>query len=110
MTYEEFQNQFHIQLNQRQSDAVCSVEGPVLLLAVPGSGKTTVLVTLLGYMIHCAGIAPESILTLTYTIAAARDMAKRFCSYFGEEAGRQGHQQDRIQHGLRGLSRAHEDE
>lgn len=88
MTYEEFQNQFHIQLNQQQSDAVCSVEGPVLLLAVPGSGKTTVLVTRLGYMIYCAGIAPESILPLTYTVAAARDMAKRFCSYFGEEAGR----------------------
>lgn len=88
MTYEEFQNQFHIQLNQQQSEAVRSVDGPVLLLAVPGSGKTTVLVARLGYMIYCAGISPENILTLTYTVSAARDMAKRFCSYFGEEAGR----------------------
>lgn len=88
MTYEEFQNQFHIQLNRQQADAVRSVDGPVLLLAVPGSGKTTVLVARLGYMIYCAGIAPESILTLTYTTAAARDMAKRFCSYFGDEIAR----------------------
>lgn len=88
MTYEEFQNKFQIHLNQQQSDAVRSTEGPVLLLAVPGSGKTTVLVTRLGYMIYCAGIAPENILTLTYTVAAASDMSGRFCSYFGNELGR----------------------
>ena len=35
------------------------VDGPVLLLAVPGSGKTTVLVTRLGYMIYCKGIRPS---------------------------------------------------
>ena len=83
MTYEEFHSKFHIQLNQQQLTAVRSVDGPILLLAVPGSGKTTVLVTRLGYMIYCAGIAPENILTLTYTVAAARDMANRFSSYFG---------------------------
>ena len=88
MTYEQFQKQFHIQLNRQQAEAVCSIDGPVLLLAVPGSGKTTVLVTRLGYMIYCAEIAPESILTLTYTISAARDMAKRFGSYFGDEVAR----------------------
>lgn len=83
MTYEEFQNKFPIQLNQQQSEAVRSVDGPVLLLAVPGSGKTTVLVTRLGYMVYCAGIAPENILTLTYTTAAAHGMSDRFCAYFG---------------------------
>ena len=88
MTYEQFQKQFHIQLNRQQAEAVRSIDGPVLLLAVPGSGKTTVLVTRLGYMIYCAEIAPESILTLTYTISAARDMAKRFGSYFGDEVAR----------------------
>lgn len=88
MTYEEFSDQFHIRLNEQQSDAVRSVDGPVLLLAVPGSGKTTVLVTRLGYMVYCAGIAPENILTLTYTVAAARDMADRFVSYFGDALGR----------------------
>ena len=85
MTYEEFRNKFHIQLNEQQSKAVCSVNGPILLLAVPGSGKTTVLVTRLGYMIYCAGIAPENVLTLTYTVAAANDMANRFSSYFGAD-------------------------
>lgn len=85
MTYEEFQDKFHVRLNQQQLEAVRAVNGPVLLLAVPGSGKTTVLVTRLGYMIYCAEIKPENILTLTYTIAAARDMTNRFCSCFGNE-------------------------
>lgn len=87
MTYGEFCTKFQIQLNQQQSEAVQSVQGPVLLLAVPGSGKTTVLITRLGYMIYCAGIAPENILTLTYTVAATHDMAARFHSVFGDELG-----------------------
>lgn len=89
MTWTEFRNRFSIQLNQQQESAVQSVEGPVLLLAVPGSGKTTVLVTRLGYMIFCKGIAPERILTVTYTVAATKDMAERFACHFGAEmAGR----------------------
>lgn len=88
MTYEQFCVKYQIRLNQQQSEAVQSVRGPVLLLAVPGSGKTTVLVTRLGYMICCAGIAPENILTLTYTVAATHDMEARFCSFFGEELAR----------------------
>ena len=89
MTWTEFTSRFLIQLNQQQESAVQSVEGPVLLLAVPGSGKTTVLVTRLGYMIFCKGIAPERILTVTYTVAATKDMAERFACRFGAEmAGR----------------------
>ena len=88
MTYEEFCTRFQIQLNEQQTEAVHSVKGPVLLLAVPGSGKTTVLITRLGYMIYCVGIAPQQIMTLTYTVAATNDMAARFRSYFGEELGR----------------------
>ena len=38
-------------------------------------------------MVYCAGIAPENILTLTYTIAAARDMKNRFRFYFGDRSG-----------------------
>ena len=74
-----------IVLNAQQSEAVKTVEGPVLLLAVPGSGKTTVLVLRLGYMILNCGIKPENILTVTYTVAATRDMAQRFAGYFGAE-------------------------
>lgn len=85
MQWEAFEHNFPIRLNTQQKQAVQSVEGPVLLLAVPGSGKTTVLVTRLGYMIYCMGIEPESILTVTYTVAATRDMARRFADCFGEE-------------------------
>ena len=85
MTYEQFQKQFNIPLNDQQEQAVRVVEGPVLLLAVPGSGKTTVLVTRLGYMVHALGIPPENILTMTYTVAATRDMRGRFARLFGEE-------------------------
>ena len=87
MTYEEFYSKFHIRLNEQQVESVRSIDGPILLLAVPGSGKTTVLVTRLGYMVYCAGIAPENILTLTYTTAAAHDMEERFRLYFGDGFG-----------------------
>ena len=85
MTYEQFLEQFHINLTSHQLAAVKSISNPTLLLAVPGSGKTTTLVTRLGYMIHCCGIPPENILTLTYTVAATRDMQRRFAMIFGEE-------------------------
>ena len=85
MTYEEFKSQYSIRLDPQQEDAVRQTEGPVLLLAVPGSGKTTVLVTRLGYMICCKGIHPENILTVTYTVATTRDMKARFAALFGEQ-------------------------
>lgn len=85
MNYEEFKRQFPFSCNTQQEKAVQAVEGPVLLLAVPGSGKTTVLVNRLGYMIYCLGIPPQSILTVTYTVAATNDMRNRFRSRFGHE-------------------------
>ena len=71
-------------LNPQQRAAVEAVDGAVLLLAVPGSGKTTVLITRLGYMTEVCGVAPESILTMTYTVAATREMRARFAARFGE--------------------------
>lgn len=88
MDYESFLKKFPIELNSQQKEAVQAVNGPVLLLAVPGSGKTTVLVARLGYMIYGMGIQPENILTLTYTVAATNDMRKRFSSFFGEKLGK----------------------
>lgn len=72
-------------LNQQQAAAVQAADGPVLLLAVPGSGKTTVLIHRLGYLMDCRGIPPERILTVTYTVAATRDMRARFARTFGED-------------------------
>lgn len=85
MIQQEFFETYGKGLNPQQQEAVKTVEGPVLLLAVPGSGKTTVLVNRLGYMLYCQGIAPENILTLTYTVAATKDMAARFKNIFGED-------------------------
>lgn len=87
MDYNEFKRKYHIRLDAQQEKAVQAIDGPVLLLAVPGSGKTTVLVTRIGYMCYVQGIKPENILTMTYTVAAAKDMRRRYASFFGEEVG-----------------------
>lgn len=88
MTEYEF-DQLHIaKLNDQQKAAVKTVDGPVLLLAVPGSGKTTVIVKRLGYMLLVKGISPENILTVTYTVAATREMRERFREEFGAEPAR----------------------
>lgn len=88
MDKSEFLEKYARQLNDKQLQAVCAVHGPVLLLAVPGSGKTTVLVTRLGYMLFCEKIAPQNILILTYTVAATRDMERRFGEIFGGRSGK----------------------
>ena len=86
MDIKDFESKYLSGLNGQQRAAVETVDGPVLLLATPGSGKTTVLVTRLGYMVHVRGIDPRSILTMTYTTAAAEDMRRRYASLFGEES------------------------
>lgn len=85
MQYREFLSKFNIRLNGQQNEAVQRVQGATLLLAVPGSGKTTVIVSHLGYMLYCLNIASENILTMTYTVAATNDMRKRFRKVFGDE-------------------------
>lgn len=84
MDEQTFAAQYLAAFNPQQQAAVTAVDGPVLLLAVPGSGKTTVLVTRLGYMVECRAISPEQILTMTYTVAATREMRARFAARFGE--------------------------
>ena len=85
MTRSEFDRKYTSQLNPQQLAAVHAVGGAVLLLAVPGSGKTTVLVTRLGYMLCCCGISPDAILTMTYTKAATKEMQKRFVRLFDRD-------------------------
>ena len=85
MQKETFIKQYAAGLNPQQLAAVQAVHGPVLLLAVPGSGKTTVLVTRLGYMVLCCDVPPAQILTMTYTVAATHEMRGRFAARFGAE-------------------------
>lgn len=79
----EFEEKYMKELDSHQKKAVRKTEGPSLLLAVPGSGKTRVIVTRLGYMCLVKGIDPASILTVTYTVAATGEMKSRFQKRFG---------------------------
>lgn len=87
--YQLFKKRYNINLNQQQERALQAVEGSNLLLAVPGSGKTTVLVARLGHMVLNKGISPENILAVTYNNAAADKMQERCSAIFGEAVGTQ---------------------
>ena len=74
-----------MKLSEEQQKAIENVDGATLLLAVPGSGKTTTLITRIGRMIYELGIDPGKILVITYTRSAARDMRNRFSLLFGNQ-------------------------
>lgn len=73
---------YKINLNNQQKEAVTHTRGPALVLAGPGSGKTTVIVSRTAYLILELKIKSENILTMTFNKAAAIEMEKRFNNIF----------------------------
>ena len=65
-------------LNQAQMEAVTHKNGPCMVLAGPGSGKTTVITQRVEYLIQKQGVKPEEILVITFSKAAAKEMKERF--------------------------------
>ncbi|MDG0814188.1 ATP-dependent helicase [Cohnella rhizosphaerae] len=85
--FERKRREAGVQLNEVQQRAVLHTEGPLLLLASPGSGKTTTLMMRTGYLIAEKGVNPARIKAVTFSRASARDMSERFATLFPELAG-----------------------
>ena len=75
----------NIQLTEQQKKAILHHGGSALILAVPGSGKTTTIMGRIGYLIHSGQARADNILAITFSKASAIDMTDRFKSFFNEE-------------------------
>ena len=73
--------------NKAQEEAIHTVNKQVLVIACPGSGKTTTLLRRIHYMVTEAGISAAQILMITFTKAAADEMNKRYVSMYGDNPG-----------------------
>src|SRR5690606_23024765 len=73
-------------LNEQQRDAVNTLEGPVMVIAGPGTGKTQILAARIGKILLDTDALPENILCLTYTDAGVVAMRKRLQQFIGADA------------------------
>lgn len=71
--------------NPSQLRAIAHLSGPMMVLAGPGSGKTSVIVERTAYMTKEGGISPANILVVTFSRAAAKEMKERFLNFTGQE-------------------------
>lgn len=76
------QQELGVELNKIQRKAVERTEGPLLLLACPGSGKTTTMIMRIGYLIEEKGVLPQRIKAITFSKASAVDMSERYKRFF----------------------------
>ncbi len=87
MTNEGF-NEIYKKLNTRQKEAVDTVEGPVMVVAGPGTGKTKILTIRIANILNKTDTNPENILALTYTTAGAVSMREKLVDVIGDRAYR----------------------
>ncbi|WP_295126540.1 ATP-dependent DNA helicase [uncultured Chitinophaga sp.] len=78
----------YTRLNERQRDAVDHTEGPVMVIAGPGTGKTQILASRIGKILQDTDFLPQNILCLTYTDAGTVAMRKRLTDFIGPDAYR----------------------
>lgn len=74
------------ELNERQREAVLYNDGPLLIIAGAGAGKTKTLTTKIAYLIEKENVAPENILAITFTNKAAKEMKDRLFKTIGQTA------------------------